>query len=166
MLPNFGTAGLFTRFTPVKHFHNISAIFFLCIFAVYGMHQLLPHEHHMHQKERVEHTAQVTQHSHGHDHSTNHHHHDNDPQEEEGLFGGLLDDHTHASEIVGFMLTNASPKQSLETKVILERTLGQSDYSIGLPIICEGNLTEYPPPQWTPQLILSSDHRRGPPTLA
>ena len=80
----------------LKRYNKISSIFFLSIFSIFLLHQVLPHVHHEHEGFNDSITQAEVQ-SHGHDHD---HHHDNDNEENDDksfdLLGFLLGNHAHS----------------------------------------------------------------------
>ena len=74
-------------------YQNIKALFFLGIFSMLLMHQIVPHWHHQLQTEQF-------QTGHDHDHVADGHHHHGKPEDKKpskGLFDWFLDFHTHSN---------------------------------------------------------------------
>ena len=78
----------------MQKYNHIKALFFLGIFSMLILHQVVPHLHHQHE---VEHTHKVVTHSddHSHDHG---HHHDvpETDNSEKGFLDFFLDLHSHS----------------------------------------------------------------------
>lgn len=144
-----------------KHNH-IKALFFLGIFSLMLLHQVVPHLHHQHE---VEHTHKAVDHTDNHSHSHNH-----DVPEKESSKKGFLDlfleVHIHsvvANEIVVSHECNVKQlkvKKDVKTSVFLNR------YSISIHYNDEPEkVSVYHPPNDYFNSYLSSLNSRGPPYL-
>lgn len=142
-----------------KHKH-IKAFFFLGIFSMLLLHQMLPHWHHEHE---VEHTHNAVAHSNTH----SHHHHDVPETEspKKGFLDLFLEIHVHSivsNEIL--LIYENSFKQRVVKKDI--RTPVSVEYHY-----CSLNYDEaekikvYHPPNRYFNPYLSSLDSRGPPSL-
>ncbi|USD23824.1 hypothetical protein [Flagellimonas marinaquae] len=145
----------------MRKFQNIKALFFLGIFSMLLMHQIVPHWHHQHQTEQI-------QTGHDHDHMADGHHHHGEPEDKKpskGLFDWFLDFHTHTNTSTNVLVwEHSSVKKTTDQK--------QQIKTVRIPeaaqIIWEDILLDkiwYEPPN-----TLQKDHfpnlsLRGPPAL-
>ena len=84
-----------------KH-KNIKALFFLGIFSMLLMHQVVPHWHHQHQEEH-QHSAVA--------HSHNHEHHHETPEKDnskKGFFDWFVEMHVHINTTTDVLVLKES----------------------------------------------------------
>jgi hypothetical protein len=148
----------------VRRNHKISAFFFLCTFAVFGIHQILPHEHHVHEEKAIVKANHKATHLHGHDHGTgHHHHHTNDQEEDKGLLGGLLADHSHTLESFDFTVVGGTKKLTPSVNTVTEARCHAMDSSKESLLASRKRFWDQPPQIIFEQDYFSSQRLRGPP---
>ena len=140
---------------------KIPAVFFLSIYGMFMLHQVLPHVHHEHH----EFEPAITKIDHHHGHEMDHHHHDAEADDGFDFLGFLLGNHSHNIDVntvptaIHFVSQKVVGKWfSFEiTLVLLTRFLFQNDekiYSLG-----------HAPPDLGEDTYLSVTYLRGPPVL-
>jgi zinc transporter ZupT len=139
-----------------KHNHII-ALFFLGIFSLFLLHQVLPHLHHQHE---VEHTHNGVAHTDIHNHDV--------PEKESSKKGFLdlfLEVHMHSVVANEIVLTHNSSFKQLNVKKKENTSISFNYYSISINYNEEEKVNVYHPPKkyFTP--YLSSLDSRGPPSL-
>ena len=141
-----------------KHEH-IKALFFLGIFSMLLLHQVLPHLHHQHD---VEHTHKAVAHSDTHDH-----HHDvpEKKSSNKGLLGLFLEMHVHSVVSNEILVTQNSSVKQLNVKKVLKTPISAKYFSISTIYDEAEKVTVYHPPNNYFNYYLSSLDTRGPPTL-
>ena len=141
-----------------KHNH-IKALFFLGIFSLLLVHQIVPHLHHQHE---IEHTHEAVSHSDSHSH-----HHDvpEIKDSKKDLFDLFLEAHIHSlvsNEIL--LLQNSSVKQ-FKVKKNVKTFISVNHYYISLNYDETEMVSVYQPPNIYFDSYLSSFDSRGPPAL-
>jgi ABC-type Zn2+ transport system substrate-binding protein/surface adhesin len=141
-----------------KHKH-IKALFFLGIFSMLLLHQVLPHWHHQHE---VEHSHKAVAHSDTHDH-----HHDVPEKEnsKKGLLDLFLEMHIHSVVSNEILVTQNSSVKELNVKKVLKTSISANHYSISKLFDEAEKVTIFHPPNNYFNYYLSSLDTRGPPTL-
>jgi hypothetical protein len=141
---------------------KISAIFFLSIFNMLLLHQVLPHVHHEH--DGLE-DAITKIDDHHHSHENDNHHHDEDQNDDFDFLGFLLGNHSHSFDVntlptVKNLVSQKAAIKFFSTEVIpvLQTHFSSHDdgkkYALG-----------HAPPNHSKRIYLYSSSRRGPPTL-
>ncbi len=141
-----------------KHNH-IKALFFLGIFSMLLLHQVLPHWHHEHD---VEHTQKTVAHS-----DTHSHHHDV-PEKESPIKGFLdmfLEMHVHSVVANEILLIHESSIKQLVVKKVLSTPVSVVHSNISLNYDDAERIKVYHPPNNYFKAYLSSPDSRGPPSL-
>lgn len=141
-----------------KHQH-IKALFFLGVFSILLLHQVLPHQHHQHE---VEHLHDVVANEDTHDH------HHNVPEKEnskKGLLDLFLEAHIHTVVSNEIVLTHHSSVKLLNAKKELKTTTSANHYIISITYDEAEKRKVYHPPNNYFNPYLSSLDSRGPPTL-
>ncbi len=147
-------------YLPFMHkYKHIKALFFLGIFSMLLMHQVLPHWHHQH---KVEHTHKVVAHSDSQDH-----HHDVPEKEssDKGLLGLFLEMHVHSVVANEILVTQNSSVKQLNVKKVLKTSVFANHYSISKRYDETEKVRVYHPPDNYFNYYLSSLDTRGPPAL-
>jgi hypothetical protein len=143
-----------------KHNH-IKALFFLGIFSLLLLHQVVPHFHHQHD---VEHSHKAVSNSNSGSHS---HHHDIPEKESsnKGLLDLFMEVHIHSVVANEILVTHNSSVKKLNVKKNVNTSISVNHYSI--PIIYDEaeRVPVYQPPNTYFNSYLSSLDTRGPPSL-
>ncbi len=141
-----------------KHEH-IKALFFLGIFSMLLLHQVLPHLHHQHD---VEHTHKAVAHNDTHDH-----HHDVPEKEssDKGFLGLFLEMHVHSVVSNEILVTQNSSVKQLNVKKVLKTSISAKHYSISIIYDEAEKVRTYHPPNNYFNYYLTSLDTRGPPAL-
>jgi len=138
--------------------NHIKALFFLGIFSLLLMHQVVPHLHHQHE---VEHTHKDVA------HSEDHHHHA--PEKESSNTGFLdlfLDMHVHSVVSSEILFTYESSLKQPKVKKNISKSFSVAHYYRFLENYDEvEKTTVYHPPNIYFNPYLSSLDLRGPPPL-
>jgi len=140
--------------------NKIAAFFFLGLFSLMMLHQVLPHLHHQHED------------AHSHSdiaHSGEHHHHDDDSQEEDssnGLLGLFMDMHVHSTVSSDIVLLE---RNSCEQQTVVEKDVAKSSFETQNIFSIDYRQNNKPPVYHPPNKhfnpYLSSLDLRGPPSL-
>jgi zinc transporter ZupT len=141
-----------------KH-NNIKALFFLGIFSMLLLHQMLPHWHHKHD---VDHTDKAVTHN-----DTHGHHHDV-PQKEntkKGFLDLFLEMHVHTVVSNEILLTHKSSTKHIEVKKDISTSISVVQYHSSINYDRTEQIEVYRPPNKHFNPYLASLDTRGPPTL-
>ena len=141
-----------------KH-NNIKALFFLGIFSMLLLHQVLPHWHHEHE---VEHTHKAVAHS-----DTHSHHHDVPEKESpnKGFLDLFLEMHVHSVVSNEILLTHEIRIKQLEVKKDISTPVSIVHYYSSINYDEAEKIKVYHPPNNYFNAYLSSLDSRGPPSL-
>ena len=141
-----------------KH-NNIKALFFLGIFSMLLLHQVLPHWHHEHD---VEHTHKAVANS-----DTHSHHHDVPEKESpnKGLLDLFLEMHVHSVVTNEILLTHESGIKHLEVKKDVSTPISVVRYYSLINYDEAEKIKVYHPPNNYFNAYVSSLDSRGPPSL-
>tara|TARA_R110002073_G_scaffold88461_1_gene209898 strand:- start:1804 stop:2238 length:435 start_codon:yes stop_codon:yes gene_type:complete len=141
-----------------KH-NNIKALFFLGIFSMLLLHQVLPHWHHEHE---VEHTHKAVAHS-----DTHSHHHDLPEKESpnKGFLDLFLEMHVHSVVSNEILLTHEIRIKQLEVKKDISTPVSVVHYYSFINYDEAEKIKVYHPPNNYFNAYLSSLDSRGPPSL-
>ena len=148
-----------TIFVLMQKHNNIKALFFLGVFSMLLLHQVLPHWHH---EENVEHTHKAIAHS-----DTHSHHHDV-PEKESPIIGFLdlfLDIHVHNIMSNEILLTFERTLKYPNVKKDISTPVSIVYYNSTLIYIEAEKIKVYHPPNNYFNAYLSSLDSRGPPSL-
>jgi hypothetical protein len=157
----------------MQKYNNIKALFFLGIFSMFLLHQVVPHMHHQH--DEVEHTHDNIAHSdnnnHHHDdiaHNDNHNH-DHDISKKRNLIKGFLDGfidmHVHSVVSNEILLTHQSSVKLLNIKKDISTPVSVVHFHSSLNYDEAEKIKVYRPPNNYFNSYLSSLDSRGPPSL-
>jgi hypothetical protein len=141
-----------------KHNH-IKAFFFLGVFSMLLLHQVVPHRHHQHD---VEHTHKAVA------HSDNHSHHHDVPENEspkKGFLDLFFEMHVHSMLSNEILLKHESSIKLFEVKKLISTSISVNQYSIYKNYDEAEKVTVYHPPNTYFKTYLSSFDSRGPPSL-
>ncbi len=137
-----------------KHNH-IKALFFLGIFSLLLLHNVVPHIHHQHEIEHA-HTD-----GHGHNHDV--------PKEEnskKGLLELFFEVHIHTVVSNEILVTHESSVKQINVKKDVKTSIFLNRYSVSINYDDEDEkVTGYHPPSTYFNSYLSSLDSRGPPSL-
>ena len=141
-----------------KHKH-IKALFFLGIFSMLLLHQVLPHWHHEHE---VEHTHKAVANS-----NTHSHHHDVPEKESpnKGFLDLFLEMHVHSVVSNEILLTHEIRIKQLEVKKDISTPVSIVHYYSSINYDEAEKIKVYHPPNNYFNPYLSSLNLRGPPSL-
>ena len=139
--------------------NHIKALFFLGIFSMLLLHQVLPHWHHEHD---VEHTHKAVAHS-----DTHSHHHDVPEKESpnKGVLDLFLEMHVHSVVSTEILLTRESSIKHLEVKKDISTAVSVVHYHSTINYDEAEKIKVYHPPNNYFKTHLSSLDSRGPPSL-
>lgn len=142
-----------------KH-NQIKALFFLGIFSLLLLHQVVPHFHHQHE---VEHSHKAVS------NSGSHNHHHEVPEKEsskKGLLDLFLEVHTHSVVSNEILVTHESSVKKLNVKKDVKTPISVHHYLITISYDNEAEkVSVYHPPNNYFNSYLSSLDSRGPPSL-
>jgi hypothetical protein len=141
-----------------KH-NNIKALFFLGIFSMLLLHQVLPHWHHEHD---VEHTHNAVANS-----DTHSHHHDVPEKESpnKGFLDLFLEMHVHSVVSNEILLTHESRIKLVEVKKDISTPISFVHCYNSINYEKSEKIKVYHPPNNYFNTYLSSLDSRGPPSL-
>jgi zinc transporter ZupT len=145
---------LYSRVT--QKYKQIKALFFLGIFGLLLLHQLLPHLHHQHHSHEV--IAHGANHSHHHDDS-----HEESPRK--GLLDLFLEFHIHSVVTNEVLVTNQSAIEKLTVKKLVNTTISHNHPSFFISFDVAEKVAVYHPPNIYFNPYRSSLDSRGPPFL-
>ena len=143
----------------MQKYNNIKAFFFLGIFSMMLLHQMLPHSHHEHD---VEHTHKVVANS-----NTHSHHHDVPKKEKpnKGFLDLFLEIHVHSVVYNEILLTYESDIKHLGAKINISTPNSFVHYYGSINYDEIEKIKVYHPPNNYFNAYLSSLDSRGPPSL-
>lgn len=140
---------------------KILPLFFLSLFSILMLHQLIPHVHHQH-SEVVAHIKDKHHHHEGHGHQ---HGNQNEDEDKAGFLGLLLGSHVHSAHFSEIQFFRNTQKQEAEVSKVVSIDIAYvllilpvDEAVITIPFPLEN---EYPPLRQ----FLVSNALRGPPTL-
>ncbi|WP_142786136.1 hypothetical protein [Changchengzhania lutea] len=138
---------------------HIKALFFLGIFSMLLLHQVLPHWHHEHDGE---HTHKAVAHS-----DTHSHHHDVPEKEspKKGLLDLFLEMHVHSVVANEILLIHENSLKQLDVKKDIATPVAVIQYNISINYDEAEKTRVYHPPNNYFNAYLSSLDSRGPPSL-
>ena len=143
----------------MQKYNNIKALFFLGIFSMLLLHQVLPHWHHEHD---VEHTHKAVAHS-------DNHSHDHDVPEKEAPYKGFLDlfleMHVNITVSSEILITHTSSVKQLIVKTYKSAPTSVNHYTVFINYDKVEKIRIYHPPNNYFYSYLSSLDSRGPPSL-
>ena len=143
----------------MQKYKHIKALFFLGIFSLLLLHQVVPHWHHQHE---VKHTHKAVS------HSGNHSHHHDVPKKESSKKGFLdlfLEMHVHSVVSNEVIVTHESSVKQLKVNKEVNTPLSVNPYSISANYDEAEKVTVYHPPNKYFNPYLSTLDSRGPPSL-
>ena len=139
--------------------NNIKAFFFLGVFSMLLLHQVLPHWHH---EDEIEHTHNGIEHN----ATFSHHHHDSEKQSPLiGFIDLFLEMHVHSVMSNDILLTYQSSVKQLEAKKNINTAIYDYHYSSSISEYDAPITRVYHPPNTYYNPYLSSLDSRGPPSL-
>lgn len=141
-----------------KH-NNIKALFFLGVFSMLLLHQVLPHWHHEH---NVAHTHKAVA------HSDTHSHHNDAPEKEspnKGFLDLFLEMHVHSVVSNEILLTHEKSIKLFEVKKDISTAIILGHYHASIKYDEAGKIKVHHPPNNYFNAYLSSLGSRGPPSL-
>lgn len=142
-----------------KH-QNIKALFFLGIFSMLQMHQVVPHWHHQHQE--VHQHSEVA-------HSLNHEHHHEKPEKDnskEDFFDWFVEMHIHSITAIDVLVLKKSAVKKVTAKKELVKILLPETINI---VVLKGDTSNerwYHPPDNLQNTYFPNSSLRGPPSLS
>jgi hypothetical protein len=139
--------------------NHIKALFFLGIFSLLLLHQVVPHWHYQY---GVEHTHKAVA------HNDNHSHHHDVPEKEssnKALLDLFLEMHVHSVVSNEVVLTHESSIKQFKVKKDVKTPISVNPYSISINYDEAEKVAVYHPPNIYFNQYLSSLDSRGPPTL-
>ena len=144
----------------MQKYNHIKALFFLGIFSLMLLHQVLPHLHHQHEVE----------HSHSTVSNSDNHSHNHDVPEKESSKKGLLDlfleAHIHSVVANEIIVTHESSVKQINVKKDVKTSIFLNRYSISINYDDESEKVKvYHPPNTYFNTYLSTLDSRGPPSL-
>ena len=144
----------------MQKYNHIKALFFLGIFSLMLLHQVLPHLHHQHEVEHS-HKAVTNSDIHSHNHDV--------PEKEsskKGLLDLFLEAHIHSVVANEILVTHESSVKQLKVKKDVKISIFLNRYSISIKYDDESEkVSVYRPPNTYFNRYLSSLDSRRPPSL-
>ena len=143
----------------MQKYNHIKALFFLGIFSMFLLHQVVPHLHHQHE---VEHTHDSVA------HNNNHSHHHDAPEKEsprKRFLDLFLETHVHSVVSNEILLTRESSVKNLDVKEDIIKPVSFVHYSISINYDEAKKIRVYHPPDNYFNPYLSHLDLRGPPSL-
>jgi hypothetical protein len=138
--------------------HNIiKALFFLGIFSMFLLHQVLPHWHH---QQEVGHSHENLVHNDGHDHGSSH-----ESKSKKGFLDLFLDFHEHTLVSNEILLTHQSIKKPTRVKKEISTPFSVVHTNSSINYDEAKKIKVYHPPNNYFNSHLSSLDSRGPPSL-
>ena len=143
----------------MQKYNNIKALFFLGIFSMLLLHQVLPHWHHEHD---VEHTHKAVANS-----DTHSHHHDVPEKESpnKGFLDLFLEMHVNITVSSEILLTHISSVKQLIVKTFKSAIASLNHYTVFINYNEVEKIRVYHPPNNYFNSYLSFLDTRGPPSL-
>ncbi|OUR91925.1 hypothetical protein A9Q87_08980 [Flavobacteriales bacterium 34_180_T64] len=140
--------------------NHIKALFFLGIFSLLLLHQVVPHLHHQHE---VEHTHKAVAHSDSHSH-----HHDVPEKESsnKGLLDLFLEMHSHSVVFNEILVVHERSVKQINDKKNVNTSVLVNRYSISINYDDVEKVAVYHLPNIYFNKYLSSLESRGPPSLS
>ena len=143
----------------MQKYLKIKALFFLGVFSMFLLHQVVPHWHHQHQEENQH--SEVA-HSHHHDH---HHEKLESDNSKKGFFDWFIEMHVHSNsttEVLVLMQTTVKKigKEKESAKTVLPETV-----NLAILEVDTSNVKWYHPPDKVPKEHFHYLSLRGPPIL-
>ncbi|MFT4738696.1 MAG: hypothetical protein ACI8QD_001780 [Cyclobacteriaceae bacterium] len=140
---------------------KISAIFFLSIFNMFLLHQVLPHVHHEHDgfEDAI---IKVEDHHHGHE---NDHHHDEKQSDDFDFLGFLLGNHSHSIDVNTLPTVKNIVTQKVTTKCFSPGSIPVLQTHVSSHEDEKKYALGHAPPDISKSIYLHSSSRRGPPSL-
>ncbi|CAM4086789.1 hypothetical protein [Gillisia limnaea] len=143
----------------MQKYNHIKALFFLGIFSLLLLHQVVPHWHH---QQEAEHSHKVVAHSESHSH-----HHDvpEKGNSKKGLLDLLLEVHMHSVVSNEILATHESSTKQLNVKKVVNTPIPVNHHSISIHYDEVEKVRVYHPPNIYFNSYLSSLDTRGPPSI-
>lgn len=141
-----------------KH-QNIKALFFLGIFSMLLMHQVVPHWHHQHQEE---HQHSEVAHSHGHEH---HHESPEKKNSKKGFFDWFIEMHVHTNTTTDVLVLKESTVKHITVEKESVKALHPQTLNLALIEVDIPNESWDHPPDKLQNTYLPNSSLRGPPRL-
>lgn len=141
-----------------KH-QNIKALFFLGVFSMLLMHQVVPHWHHQHQE--------VHQHSEL-AHSHNHEHHHENPKKDtskKGFFDWFVEMHVHTNATADVLVLKQTTVKKITVEKESVKTLLPQTENLALIDVDTSNKRWCHPPDKLQNTYFPNCSLRGPPSL-
>jgi zinc transporter ZupT len=143
----------------MQKYKHIKAIFFLGIFSLLLLHQIVPHLHHQHE---VKHSHRAVSHS---DNHTHHHETPLKDSSKKGLLSLFLEAHVHSLVSNEIIVTHESSVKQFKVNKEIKALISANHYSITIIYDKAEKPTVYQPPNIYFDSYLSSLDSRGPPIL-
>jgi len=143
----------------MQKYNHIKALFFLGIFSMLILHQVVPHLHHQHE---VEHTHKAVAHNDDHGH---HHHSSEEDNSEKGFLDFFLDLHTHSVVSNEILFSHEYSETPIKVQKELNQALSFSQYTIIKSYEEVESESVYHPPNSYFNPYLAALDLRGPPLL-
>lgn len=141
-----------------KH-RNIKALFFLGIFSILLLHQIVPHWHH---QDQGEHQHSEVAHSHQHDH---HHERPENKTSKKGVIEWFLEVHVHSVAAIDFLVLKRQSIKKFSVKKELSKSLITAETNFVNSDNTHINKLWFDPPDRIHKPYFSSYTLRGPPRL-
>lgn len=143
----------------MRNNRNIKALFFLGIFSMLLMHQVVPHWHHQHQEE---HQHSEVAHSHNHEHQ-----HEKPEQEnsEKGFFDWFVEMHVHTNTTIDVLVLKESTVKKITVEKEAVKTFLPEAVNFAILERDASNKRWYHPPDKLQNTYFPNCSLRGPPHL-
>ena len=147
----------------MKLIRKTAPLFFLSIFSLLTLHQVLPHVHHGHEgfEDTIGHIE-----DHHHDHENGHHHHgDEEDNQDFDFLGFLLENHAHSISIDDMQTIKNAVTQKVVNKNIALNTFYELDIRSPSDDCVKNSKFGKAPSGFSNKIYLSTSFLRGPPAL-
>lgn len=142
---------------------KIVSLFFLSIFSMFVLHQVLPHVHHEHENL----ASIVPTEDHHNNHEANHHHHGDEENDDTfDLLDLLLGNHSHSVQVENIPTAKLLAKQQFINKDASHYFLYDAQPITILNFEVRKSNFGNAPPGLVSKVFLSSFFLRGPPSLS
>lgn len=138
---------------------NIKALFFLGIFSMLLLHQVVPHWHHQHQEEH-QHSEVV--HSHIHEH---HHEKSEKDNSKKGFFDWFLEIHVHTNAATDVLVLKQTTVKKITVEKESVKTVLPETVNLVISEADPLNKGWYHPPDHFQKIYFLNSSLRGPPSL-
>ncbi|WP_405382300.1 hypothetical protein [Maribacter sp. LLG6340-A2] len=143
----------------MRNNQNIKALFFLGIFSMLLMHQVVPHWHHEHQ-EKHQHSEVAHTHNHEHNHKTS-----KKDNSKKGFFDWFVEMHVHTNTTPDVLVLKEVTVKKITVEKESVKTLFPVTVNLALVDVDTSKERWYQPPDKLQNTYFPNCSLRGPPSL-